>query len=274
MSSSRPMPCRARGCRCCSTCWTPTHPRPARRPASGASSPTSSSNSGLTLGAVRAPDPGAPAPVRAPLLRGVHRSRRAAGRNPASAGRRAGRDRLRRAARRPGSAAAAVAWRMADEAFWLAEVPFFDVRRQRIWVFWRRVLHTAHHRAQVGLCPPAAGGSGAADLRAHGGCHLDRRRSRPRPWTRRADGGHNAAAAKGSLPHHGLARGYDMAEQQGGTLKPVTPARVAEELRKLSSQRASGGAQAGRVRAPVLPHDHRAARPPDRRHRARTSSPR
>jgi uncharacterized damage-inducible protein DinB len=39
-----------------------------------------------------------------------------------------------------------------DQTFWLAEVPFFDVRRQRIWVFWRRVLHTAHHRAQVGLC--------------------------------------------------------------------------------------------------------------------------
>lgn len=39
-----------------------------------------------------------------------------------------------------------------DEPFWLAEVPFFDVRRQRIWVFWRRVLHTAHHRAQVGDC--------------------------------------------------------------------------------------------------------------------------
>jgi uncharacterized damage-inducible protein DinB len=38
-----------------------------------------------------------------------------------------------------------------DEAFWLAEVPFFDVRRQRIWVFWRRVVHTAHHRAQVGV---------------------------------------------------------------------------------------------------------------------------
>jgi uncharacterized damage-inducible protein DinB len=37
-----------------------------------------------------------------------------------------------------------------DEAFWLTEVPFFDVRRQRIWVFWRRVLHTAHHRAQLG----------------------------------------------------------------------------------------------------------------------------
>jgi uncharacterized damage-inducible protein DinB len=39
-----------------------------------------------------------------------------------------------------------------DEAYWLGEVPFFDVRRQRIWVFWRRVLHTAHHRAQVGMC--------------------------------------------------------------------------------------------------------------------------
>lgn len=38
-----------------------------------------------------------------------------------------------------------------DETFWLEEVPFFDVRRQRIWVFWRRVLHTAHHRAQVGV---------------------------------------------------------------------------------------------------------------------------
>jgi hypothetical protein len=33
-----------------------------------------------------------------------------------------------------------------------------------------------------------------------------------------------------------------MAEQKGD-LKPVTPARVAEELRKLSSQRASGGLQ-------------------------------
>ncbi len=38
-----------------------------------------------------------------------------------------------------------------DEAWWLAPVPFFEVRRQRIWVFWRRVLHTAHHRTQVGV---------------------------------------------------------------------------------------------------------------------------
>ena len=30
-----------------------------------------------------------------------------------------------------------------------------------------------------------------------------------------------------------------MADQEGGKLKPVTPARVAEELRKLSSMRAS-----------------------------------
>jgi uncharacterized damage-inducible protein DinB len=34
-------------------------------------------------------------------------------------------------------------------AWWLEEVPFFDVRRQRIWIFWRRVLHTAHHRTQL-----------------------------------------------------------------------------------------------------------------------------
>jgi uncharacterized damage-inducible protein DinB len=33
--------------------------------------------------------------------------------------------------------------------WWLDEVPFFDVRRERIWVFWRRVLHTAHHRTQL-----------------------------------------------------------------------------------------------------------------------------
>jgi len=33
--------------------------------------------------------------------------------------------------------------------WWLAPVPFFDVGRQRIWIFWRRVLHTAHHRTQL-----------------------------------------------------------------------------------------------------------------------------
>ena len=34
--------------------------------------------------------------------------------------------------------------------WWLAERPFFDgLTRQRIWIFWRRVLHTCHHRTQV-----------------------------------------------------------------------------------------------------------------------------
>jgi uncharacterized damage-inducible protein DinB len=33
--------------------------------------------------------------------------------------------------------------------WWTAHVPFFDVERERVWVFWRRVLHTAHHRTQL-----------------------------------------------------------------------------------------------------------------------------
>ncbi|HEX5435826.1 MAG TPA: DinB family protein [Gemmatimonadaceae bacterium] len=37
------------------------------------------------------------------------------------------------------------------EPWWLSIVPFFDVERQRIWVFWRRVLHTAHHRTQLSV---------------------------------------------------------------------------------------------------------------------------
>jgi uncharacterized damage-inducible protein DinB len=35
------------------------------------------------------------------------------------------------------------------ESWWLETVPFFEVERQRIWIFWRRVLHTAHHRTQL-----------------------------------------------------------------------------------------------------------------------------
>jgi uncharacterized damage-inducible protein DinB len=35
------------------------------------------------------------------------------------------------------------------EPWWLGRVPFFDVERERIWIFWRRVLHTAHHRTQL-----------------------------------------------------------------------------------------------------------------------------
>ena len=35
------------------------------------------------------------------------------------------------------------------EPWWLEEVAFFDVTRSRIWIFWRRVLHTCHHRTQL-----------------------------------------------------------------------------------------------------------------------------
>ncbi len=34
--------------------------------------------------------------------------------------------------------------------WWLTEMPFFGgLKRQRIWTFWRRVLHPCHHRTQV-----------------------------------------------------------------------------------------------------------------------------
>jgi hypothetical protein len=33
--------------------------------------------------------------------------------------------------------------------WWMNEVRFFGLSRQRIWVFWRRVLHTCHHRTQL-----------------------------------------------------------------------------------------------------------------------------
>jgi uncharacterized damage-inducible protein DinB len=36
-----------------------------------------------------------------------------------------------------------------NQEWWLTVVPFFDVERERIWIFWRRVLHTAHHRSQL-----------------------------------------------------------------------------------------------------------------------------
>lgn len=36
-----------------------------------------------------------------------------------------------------------------NQMWWLEQKPFFDVRRERIWIFWRRVLHTAHHRTQL-----------------------------------------------------------------------------------------------------------------------------
>ena len=36
-----------------------------------------------------------------------------------------------------------------SDTWWQTRVPFFDVERERIWIFWRRVLHTAHHRTQL-----------------------------------------------------------------------------------------------------------------------------
>lgn len=37
----------------------------------------------------------------------------------------------------------------ATAEWWLEEQEFFGYKRQRIWTFWRRVLHTCHHRTQV-----------------------------------------------------------------------------------------------------------------------------
>jgi len=38
-----------------------------------------------------------------------------------------------------------------EEAWWLERVRFFDVERERAWIFWRRILHTAHHRTQLAV---------------------------------------------------------------------------------------------------------------------------
>jgi uncharacterized damage-inducible protein DinB len=40
---------------------------------------------------------------------------------------------------------------LADQTtdWWLTRTAFFDVERERIWIFWRRLLHTAHHRTQL-----------------------------------------------------------------------------------------------------------------------------
>jgi len=40
---------------------------------------------------------------------------------------------------------------LAEQAapWWMERGAFFDVERSRAWIFWRRVLHTAHHRTQL-----------------------------------------------------------------------------------------------------------------------------
>lgn len=36
-----------------------------------------------------------------------------------------------------------------EDPWWVERVGFFDVERERIWIVWRRILHTAHHRTQL-----------------------------------------------------------------------------------------------------------------------------
>jgi hypothetical protein len=36
-----------------------------------------------------------------------------------------------------------------SRGWWAAPVKFFDVERSRVWVLWRRILHSAHHRTQL-----------------------------------------------------------------------------------------------------------------------------
>lgn len=36
-----------------------------------------------------------------------------------------------------------------EDPWWTERVGFFDVERERIWIVWRRILHTAHHRTQL-----------------------------------------------------------------------------------------------------------------------------
>src|SRR5262245_36326415 len=38
--------------------------------------------------------------------------------------------------------------RHTDDAWWAAQIAFFDVRRSRAWVMTRRLTHTSHHRGQ------------------------------------------------------------------------------------------------------------------------------
>lgn len=37
------------------------------------------------------------------------------------------------------------------ESWWIEQRTFFDVTRERIWIFWRRILHSARHRTQLDL---------------------------------------------------------------------------------------------------------------------------
>jgi uncharacterized damage-inducible protein DinB len=36
-----------------------------------------------------------------------------------------------------------------EMAWWTKRTQFFEAERERIWIFWRRVLHTSHRRTQL-----------------------------------------------------------------------------------------------------------------------------
>ena len=63
-------------------------------------------------------------------------------------------------------------------AWWMESRPFFGgLQRERIWVFWRRVLHTCHHRTQVQIvAAPGRARAGPGDLRAFERCEVGRGR--------------------------------------------------------------------------------------------------
>ena len=93
--------------------------------------------------------PEAPAAVGAALLRRVPRIAGAARRGrPARAAWR----RRRRSRRLCELAVPRLSYLAAQpEPWWVVRVPFFDVERERIWIVWRRILHTAHHRTQLSV---------------------------------------------------------------------------------------------------------------------------
>jgi uncharacterized damage-inducible protein DinB len=58
--------------------------------------------------------------------------------------------------------------------WWLESRPFFGgLQRERIWVFWRRVLHTCHHRTQVQTWLRLAGRQVPAIYGPSGDVHWD-----------------------------------------------------------------------------------------------------
>ena len=98
-------------------------------------------------------DPGDPdpsGPLGAAVLRPVRRHRGAPGRGVTASRRGPARLGLHRPVRRLGEGPPAAARRGdAPSGGWRSGRSSAGCSRQRIWTFWRRVLHTGHHRTQV-----------------------------------------------------------------------------------------------------------------------------